>query len=136
MRKRCNTRKDKLIAIVSFLILVMIMVNTASAAIVEVVSPGKLPVQLHEGEHIDLSIKISDYQDSKQLTLETNLIPESTDKPLWDFGDSNPIIDVNRYQQKIALNLSSFRPFLMYTFLVMFHQERLLLNMAILFLLN
>lgn len=95
------------IKLAGILILAILMVNVAFAATVEVTTPGKLPVQLREGEQVDLSIKIGNYEDSGQLTLETNLIPSSTDKPLWDFGDSNPIIDVNRYQQKVALNLSS-----------------------------
>ena len=90
--------------VISFLILTILMVSNASATTVEVVA-GKLPAQLHEGEPVNFTIKIKDYEGVRQLTLETNLVP--TDKPLWDFGESDSIVDANRYQQKITLNLSS-----------------------------
>ncbi len=91
----------KLLAII---ILAIITINSSATA-VEVVTPDKLPTQLQEGEHVDFTIKIKDYEDVGQLTIETNLAP--ADKPLWNFGDSEQIIDANRYQQKIILNLSS-----------------------------
>lgn len=94
-----------LVISLSFLILTILMMSNASAATVEVVT-GKLPAQLHEGEQVDFTIKIKDYEGVDQLTLETNLV-SSADKPLWNFGESDSIINVNRYQQKIALNLSS-----------------------------
>jgi len=97
--------KVNMLAIISF-ILAIFTINSVSAATVEMVTPGKLPVQLQEGEQVDFTIKIKDYDDEGQLTIETNLIP-SADKPLWHFGDSEPIIDANRYQPKITLNLSS-----------------------------
>ena len=90
----------------SFLILTILITSNASAATVEVVT-GKLPTQLHEGDQVDFTIKIKDYEGVGQLTLETDLIA-SADKPLWKFGESEePIIDANRYQPKITLNLSS-----------------------------
>lgn len=82
------------------------MVNNSSAASVEVTT-GKLPTQLQEGKQVDFTIKIKDYEDAKQLVLETNLVPSAADKPLWNFGESESIIDANRYQQQITLNLSS-----------------------------
>lgn len=103
--------KINMLAIVSF-ILAMFTINGASAATVEMVDPGKLPVQLQEGEQVDFTIKIKDYEDAEQLTIETNLVP-STDKPLWKFGDSDSIIETNRYQPKITLNLSSLPAILM-----------------------
>lgn len=92
--------------VISLLILSVFTVNISSAATVEVTT-GKLPAQLQEGQQVDLTIKIKDYQDAGKLTLETDINP-STDRPLWNFGDSEPIINANRYQQKIVLdNLSS-----------------------------
>lgn len=91
--------------VIVFLICAVILTNIASAATVEVVGPTRLPDQLHEGDQTNLTIKIKDYKDTKQLSIETNLIP-SGDKPLWDFGESNPVIDINRYQQKIVLDSS------------------------------
>ncbi len=94
--------------VIGFLLTILIVSNSsnASAATVEVVTPEKLPVQLQEGEQVDFIIKIKNYEDARQLTVETNLV-SSTDKPLWNFGESEPIIDTNKYQQKITLNLSS-----------------------------
>lgn len=91
---------------ISLLMVTIFMVNNSSAAIVDVTT-GKLPTQLQEGKQIDFTIKIKNYEDAKQLILETNLVPSVSDKPLWNFGESESIIDVNRYQQKIILNLSS-----------------------------
>lgn len=92
--------------VLAIIILAIFTINSASAATVEVVTPEKLSAQLQEGEHVDFIIKIKDYEDAEQLTIETNLAPLA-DKPLWNFGDSEPIIEANRYQQKITLNLSS-----------------------------
>lgn len=103
--------KTKL-TIINILILVIFMVNNSSAATVEVTT-GKLPTQLQEGKQVDFTIKISNYEDVKQLMIETNLVPSAADKPLWNFGESESIIDINRYQQKIFLNnLSSLPAFL------------------------
>lgn len=107
LKKGCEIMKINNIGLViSFLILTILIVSNASAATVEVITPEKLPAQLKEGEQVDFTIKIKDYDDARQLTIETNLV-SSTDKPLWNFGDSEPIIGANRYQQKVTLNLSS-----------------------------
>lgn len=107
LKKGCETMKiNSIRSVISFLILAILIVGNASAATVEVIAPEKLPVQLQEGEQVDFTIKIKDYDDARQLTIETNLV-SSTDKPLWNFGDSEPIIEANKYQQKITLNLSS-----------------------------
>ncbi len=92
--------------VLAIIILAIFTINSASAAMVEVVTPEKLSAQLQEGEHVYFTIKIKDYEDIEQLTIETNLAPLA-DKPLWNFGDSEQIIEANRYQQKITLNLSS-----------------------------
>jgi hypothetical protein len=81
------------------------MINVSYAATVEITS-GKLPVQLREGDQANFTIQIKDYSDAKQLALETSLV-QNGNKQLWDFGDLNSNINVNRYQQKILLNLSS-----------------------------
>lgn len=88
------------------IILAIFMIGSVSATTVEGVAPEKLAAQLQEGENVDFTIKIKDYEDAGQLTIETNLVP-SADKQLWNFGDSEPLIDANRYQQKVTLNLSS-----------------------------
>ena len=85
---------------------IIFMISSASAATVEMITPEKLSAQLQEGEQVDFTIKIKDYEGAEQLTIETNLAP-SADKPLWNFGDSDPIIEANRYQSQITLNLSS-----------------------------
>lgn len=86
-------------------LIIIITINASYAATVEITS-GKLPVQLREGDQVNFTVKIKDYSDAKQLTLETSLV-QNGNKQLWDFGDLNPNINVNRYQQKISLNLSS-----------------------------
>ncbi len=105
MRYNIRIAMPKQLKLLSYFLLMAIAINNASASTVEI-SSGKLADQLHENEQVDFSIKIKDYGDAKQLSIETNLVP-SSDKPLWDFGDSNPIINVNRYQQKVMLNSSS-----------------------------
>lgn len=96
--------KNKL-AIISFLIAIIIM-SISSAATVEVTS-GKLPAQLHEGDQVNFAIKITDFgEDTKSITIETSLISVNN-KPIYDFGDLNPSITDNRYNQKITLNMSS-----------------------------
>ena len=102
--------KTKL-TIISILIWAIFIVNGTYAATVELTTE-KLPDQLQEGKQVDFTIKIKDYEDVQQLTLETNLIPSAADKPLWNFGESESVIDINRYQQKITLNLSSLPAFL------------------------
>ncbi len=96
---------------ISILILVVFMVSGSYAATVELTT-GKLPDKLKEGEQVDFTIKIKNYEGGKQLVLDTNLIPTAADKPLWNFGESESVIDANRYQQKITLNLSSLPAFL------------------------
>jgi hypothetical protein len=91
--------------LITSLAIIILAINVSSAATVDITS-GKLPPQLREGDQANLTINIKDYSDAKQLTLETSLV-QSGDKPLWDFGQLNPNINANRYQQKILLNLSS-----------------------------
>lgn len=91
---------------ISILILVIFMVGDSYAANVELTT-GKLPDKLKEGEQIDFTIKIKNYEGENQLVLDTNLVPTAADKPLWNFGESESVIETNRYQQKIILNLSS-----------------------------
>ena len=105
-------KKDKTkLTIISILIWAIFIVNGAYAATVELTTE-KLPDKLQEGKQVDFTIKIQDYEDVQQLTLETNLVPSVADKPLWNFGESESVIDINRYQQKITLNLSSLPAFL------------------------
>lgn len=85
-------------------LIIIITMNVSYATTVDIT--GKLPTQLHEGDQANFSIQIKDYSDAKQLTLETSLV-QNGNRQLWDFGDLNPNINVNRYQQKISLNLSS-----------------------------
>ncbi len=88
------------------LILVLLMTDISSATTVEVITE-KLPTRLEEGKQVDFTVQIKNYEGVEQLVLETNLVPSSSDKPLWNFGESESVIDANRYQQKIVLNLSS-----------------------------
>lgn len=95
--------------IIIFLLMVVLMVNISSAATVEITS-GKLPSQLHEGDQVDFTIKINDYdEDVKNIIIETSLI-SANNKPIYDFGDYNPSITDNRYNPKITLNTSSLPP--------------------------
>lgn len=94
---------NKVKLVIGILVCAIILTNIAYAATVEVVKPARLADKLHEGDQTNLTIKIKDYEDAKQISIETNLIPVG-DVPLWDFGESNPVIDVNRYQQKIILD--------------------------------
>ena len=102
--KMLRTKKSFMRLLIASLA-IMIMVSVSSAATIDVTS-GKLPAQLREGDQTNFTIQIKDYSDAKQLTLVTSLI-QNGDKPLWDFGNLNPNIDTNRYQQTISLNLSS-----------------------------
>ncbi len=90
----------------SILVLVILMGNISSATTVEVTTE-KLSPRLQEGNQVDFTMQIKNYENEKQITLETNLVSSSTDKPLWNFGDSESVIDANRYQQKLTLNLTS-----------------------------
>ena len=103
-------KKDKIkLAIISFLILTILMVSISSASMVEVIA-RKLPAQLREGDQVDFTIKIKDYdEDTKSVTIETSLI-SSDNKPIYDFGDLNPSITDNRYNPRITLNASSLPP--------------------------
>lgn len=102
-------KKDIRYTIIIFLSMVVLMVNISSAATVEVTS-GKLPSQLHEGDQVNFTIKIKDYdEDVKNIFLETSLI-SANNNPIYDFGDYNPSITDNRYNPKIALNTSSLPP--------------------------
>lgn len=90
--------------------ILMVLIDTSSAATLELVNPGKLPVQLHEGDQINLTIKVKDLEsDVKNITIETSLT-SSGNKPIYDFGDLNPSINENRYNQIITLNISSLPP--------------------------
>ncbi len=100
-----NKIKLTIVCVLS-LILVLLMGNVSSATTVEVTTE-KLSPRLEEGKQVDFTMQIKNYENVEQLVLETNLVPSSADKPLWNFGESEPAIDVNRYQQKIVLNLSS-----------------------------
>lgn len=104
-----KTKKEKIkLTIASFLILTILMV-ISSAATVEVTN-GKLPTQLHEGDQVDFTIKIKDYdEDTKSIAIETSLV-SSGNKPIYDFGDLNPSITDNRYSPIITLNTSSLPP--------------------------
>jgi hypothetical protein len=97
-------RKKFLVSFLMSLFILTALINIASAATVE--GPPTMPSQLREGDHSNFTIKISDYKDAKQITIETNLIPIG-DKPLWDFGDANPTINIDRYRQNVTLDTSS-----------------------------
>lgn len=104
-----NHKKNSNIRLaIIILVLVILMSNIVSAATVEVTT-GKLPVQLHEGDQVDLTIKIKDYEDVKNLVIETSLV-STNNKPIYDFGDYNPSIADNRFNQKITLDISALPP--------------------------
>lgn len=99
-----NRIKLTIIAILS--IMAINTINIVSAASVQVVN-GKLSTQLHEGEQVDFSIQIkTDLSTEKNITIETNLI-SSDNNPIYDFGELNPSITSNRYNQKITLDTST-----------------------------
>lgn len=102
---------NKLCESIFIIALVIILdIGLASATSVELISPAKLPTQLHENDNVNFTIKISDYSGVKNLVLETNLIKsESGNKPLYDFGDSNQFITANRYLPTLTLDLSTIK---------------------------
>lgn len=96
------------------IVLVMILdIGMVSATSVELVTPAKLPTQLHENDDVNFTIKISDYSGVKNISLETNLVLSGT-KPLYDFGELNQFITENRYQQKLTLDLSNIKQEFLY----------------------
>lgn len=99
----------KLYTLVIALLILLLIINNGNAATVELTNPEKLPAQLSEGEQTNMTIKIKDLDNVKQVILETSLVPMSGDKPLWDFGDLNQYINENRYQKKLTLDLSSLQ---------------------------
>ena len=102
-----NKTKIKSVFIVVILLIIMgiTMITMSSAATVELVSPEKLPLQLREGEQTNLTIKIEDYGNAKSITIDTSLIL-SDNKPIYDFGELNPSITENRYNQTITIDTS------------------------------
>ena len=100
---------NKFCTSIFIIVLAMILdIGLASATSVELVSPTKLPTQLHENDDVNFTIKISDYSGVKNIVLQTNLVL-SGNKPLFDFGDSNQFISGNRYQQPLTLDLSTIK---------------------------
>lgn len=95
------------IKFVFFLFLIIIMANTSSAATVELINPTSFPTKLHEGDHINFTIKINTLDENiNNITIETSLI-SSGNKPIFDFGDLNPSISENRYSPTITLDTAS-----------------------------
>ena len=102
-------KNKKLLLIISILInIIFVQITSASVTLVEPITPKTLPSQLHEEEEINFTIKIKDYdyENANILRLETNLI-KSDNRPLYDFGELNEYLNVNRYEQSIILNISS-----------------------------
>jgi hypothetical protein len=93
------------IVVMMFIIMISTMVTMSSAATVDLVNPAQLPTQLREGEQISLTIKIGDYGDVKNIIIDTSLIL-SDNKPIYDFGELNPSITENRYNQTITIDTS------------------------------
>ncbi len=93
--------------IIALLVIIITVnaINIGTAATVELISPQSLPVKLNEGEQVSINIKIKDFEDAKQITLDTSLVSDG--KPIYDFGDLNPYINENKYQPKIILNIST-----------------------------
>lgn len=87
---------------VIIVLLTILSMHVASATTVELINPEKLPTQLKEGEQVDYTIKIDDYDDSKDITIETSLI-SSNNKPIYDFGELNPTISENRYNSTMTI---------------------------------
>jgi len=87
------------------ILLLILAIDMASATTVELINPGKLPTQLNEEEQVNYTIKISDYDDAKSITIETSLI-SSNNKPIYDFGELNPTISENRYNPTIVIDTS------------------------------
>lgn len=90
------------------LIVLFFSISNASATIVELDSNEELPSKLHEGEKINFTINIYDfnYQEANFIEIETNL-GAYEDEPIYDFGELNKYINSNRYEQNIEINLSS-----------------------------
>ncbi len=82
--------------------------STCFGMTVETEGMDSLPGQLEEGEILSFTLLIDDIDDDiSTLSLETNLL-SANNEPIFDFGDSNKYISVNRFDQTIDVNLSSF----------------------------
>jgi hypothetical protein len=102
-----NKPKIKSVFIAAIILVIMgtTLITISSAATVELVSPAQLPAQLREGDQTNLTINIGDYGSTKSVTIDTSLI-SSDNKPIYDFGQLNPSITENRYNQTITIDTS------------------------------
>lgn len=102
-----NKSKIKSVFIAAIILVIMgaTLITISSAATVELVNSAQLPVQLREGDQTNLTIRIGDYGGAKSITIDTSLI-SSDNKPIYDFGDLNPSITENRYNQTITIDTS------------------------------
>jgi len=98
----------KKIIYIFILLIPFLLISNASAAIVKIDSPNELPSKLHEGDKINFTLDINDfdYQEAKFIQIETNLVAYENE-PIYDFGELNRYIDANKYEQNIEINLSS-----------------------------
>lgn len=101
---------NKYLTRVFFVMLVFIcMINVSVASNqVELISPKTLPSELNEGDSINFTIRINNYNsvNAQFITIDTNLEQQAADIPIYNFGELNKYLDVNLYQQQITLNLS------------------------------
>jgi len=92
----------------SLLFALILFAGVSSGITVEMENPSNVPTYLEEGEHVSFVLLIDNIdEDISSLTLETNLLSANSE-PIYDFGDSNKYVPVNRYDKKMKVNLSSF----------------------------
>ncbi len=92
----------------SLLFALILFAGVSSGITVEMENPSNVPTYLEEGEHVSFVLLIDNIdEDISSLTLETNLLSANSE-PIYDFGDSNKYVPVNRYDKKMNVNLSSF----------------------------
>ena len=81
------------------------MISVTSATIVDLVNPNELPIKLNEGDFVVFTLKIKDYDYNSTIELDTNL-ESVNNEPLYDFGNLNEQININKYNQLIILKNS------------------------------
>lgn len=88
--------------LICFCLITLFVVSIASATTIELVNPDELSGQLNEGDYVEFTLKIKDYEDVSSIKLETNL-ETIGNEPLYDFGNLNEQITGNKYDQTMIL---------------------------------
>jgi hypothetical protein len=90
-----------------YLFIILSIISNVSAITVDPVNPH-FASKLDEGAQINFTLKIKDLdqRNADYLKIETNLV-KSGNSPIYDFGDLNEYLNINRDRPNLNLNLSS-----------------------------